>query len=62
MAQKQYVFTEHEREGLLESLELEKLKASQNHFIRDNMTAQKIADVLHRRFHYIVARAFETSP
>lgn len=59
MAQKVYIFTEAEKQALIESLELEKLTAGNNQFIRPDSTPEQIAESIHRRFHYRVCRAFE---
>lgn len=59
MSRKQYVFTEKDRETLLSELELEKFKAPSNQFIREDATAEQIAEAMHRRFHLIVCRAFD---
>jgi len=55
---KVYVLTESERIALLKQLELTKFTAPKSQFISEGMTAEQIAEVIHKSFHFVVTQAF----
>lgn len=52
---KYYVLTEEQHAALFKELELEKFKKSQ--FVTEDTTQEQMLESLHRKFHFVVARA-----